>query len=463
MAFKNFDVFVIGGGPGGYVSAIKAAILGKSVALAERENLGGVCLNWGCIPTKSLLRNAEVAETFAHAADFGIKIDGYSADYANAQERSRAVSARLVSGVEYLMKKNKITVFKEGAKFISAKEVELEKSKERLSAKNVIIATGSEPFRLPFLDYTKDNVLDSKKALQLKRAPKSILIIGAGAIGMEFATIFKAYGSLVHIVEMLPRILPNEDEAISVFMHKEFAKKGFYLHAGTKLIRIDNDGLKSVATLEKDGKQFSIESEYVLAATGIRPNTQGLDLQKMGCRLDPKGYVWVDGSMQTSMPGVYAIGDINGKCSLAHVASAQGILAAEAIAGREVREINYSNIPKCTYASPECASAGLTEESAKAAGYDAGTAVFPFSANGKAISYGEDAGMVKLVYDKKEGLLLGAHMAGVHVTEMIWGIVGYLGLEMTMEEMANVIHPHPTVSETIMEAAHIACGEPIHI
>ncbi len=463
MSDHSFDVLVVGGGPGGYVAAIKAAMLGKKVALAEKENLGGVCLNWGCIPTKSLLRNAEVLRTFADAAAFGVKVEHFSADYANAQERSRAVSARLVSGVEYLMKKNRITVFKEQATFISSKEVLLQNSKKRISARNVIIAAGSLPARLPFLDYTLPNVLDSKKALQIKKVPKSILIIGAGAIGMEFATVFHAYGSKVNIVEMLPRVLPNEDEEISAFVHKEFTKKEFGIHTGAKILRVENDGKTVAAKIEKDGKTFVVKADAVLAATGIRPNTEGLGIEKTGCVLDGKGHVAVDDMMRTNISGVYAIGDVTGKCALAHAASAQGILAAQHICGMEAEKIVYENIPKCTYAHPECASAGLTEAGARAAGIDAGTAVFPFSANGKAISYGEDAGMVKLVFDKRDGLLLGAHMTGMHVTEMIWGIVGYLGIEMTVEEMAWVIHPHPTVSETIMEAAHIACGEPIHI
>jgi dihydrolipoamide dehydrogenase len=463
MAKELFDVLVIGGGPGGYVAAIRCAQLGKKTALVERESLGGVCLNWGCIPTKSLLRNAEILNNIAHAVDFGIHVDGYAADYAKAQERSRQVSARLVSGIEFLMKKNKITVYRDSARFVGPKEVELEKSRTRVAAQSVIIAAGSAPFCLPFLDYSKENVLDSKKALQLKTVPKSILIIGAGAIGMEFATVFKAYGADVHIVEMLPRILPNEDEAISAFINKVFVKKGFEVHTGTKVLAVGNDGKKATATLEKDGKRFVIETEYVLAATGVRPNTQGLGLQKTGCALNDKGYISVDKKMQTSVPGIYAIGDVTGICALAHAASAQGLLAAEAIAGLETQKISTANIPKCTYASPECASAGLTEQAAKQAGHEVGTAVFPFSANGKAISYGEDEGIAKLVFDKKDGLLLGAHLAGTHVTEMIWGITGYLGLEMTMDEMARVIHPHPTVSETILEAAHLAMGEAIHI
>ncbi len=463
MATENFEVLVIGGGPGGYVAAIRSAQMGKKTALVEKENLGGVCLNWGCIPTKSLLRNAEILSNVARAADFGIQINGYSVDYAAAQGRSRAVSARLVSGIEFLMKKNKIAVYKDRARFVGSREVELEKSKSRIKAQSVIIAAGSVPFRLPFLDYSKENVLDSKKALQLKTVPKSILIIGAGAIGMEFATIFHAYGAKVHIVEMLPRILPNEDETVSAFAYKEFSKNGLGLDVGTKVLGVENDGKMAAVALEKDGKQFAIEAEYILAATGVRPNTEGLALDKTGCRVNEKGYIPVDHKMQTNVPGVYAIGDITGICALAHAASAQGILAAEAIAGRETHMVNKDNIPKCTYSSPECASVGLTEQAARAAGFDIGTAVFPFSANGKAISYGEDAGFAKLVYNKKDGQLLGAHLAGAHVTEMIWGIAGYLGVEMTIEEMARVIHPHPTVSEAILEAAHLALGEAIHI
>lgn len=463
MAEQDFDVLVIGGGPGGYVAAIKAAQQKKRVALVEKESLGGVCLNWGCIPAKSLLRNAEVLRTVSRAGAFGIKADGIEADYANAQARSRAVSARLVSGVEYLMKKNGITVLKDAARFVSPAEVELAMTKKRITAKNVIIATGSVPFRLPFLDYSMPNVLDSKKALQLKKAPGSILIIGAGAIGMEFATVFRAYGAQVHIVEMLPRVLPNEDEEISALVHREFRKQGFELYPGAKVPATDNDGKTVRVRIEKDGKAFEITTEAVLAAAGIRPNTGELGLEQAGCRVDPKGYIMVDENMRTSVPGVYAVGDVTGKCALAHAASAQGMVAVEHICGFETRALQYANIPKCTYAHPECASVGLTEAGARAAGIDAGTAVFPFSANGKAIAYGEEQGMAKLVYDRKDGLLLGAHMVGAHVTEMIWGVAGYLGVEMTVEEMAAAVHPHPTISETIMEAAHIACGQPIHI
>lgn len=458
----NYDVIVLGGGPGGYVAAIKAALSGKKTAVVERENLGGVCLNWGCIPTKSLLRNAEIVRDLSEGAKFGFSVGEIKTDYAAAQKRSREVSARLVKGIGYLMKKNNITVYQDTARFTGKTELSLAKG-EKLTAKNIIIATGSKPFALPMLDYSKENVLDSKKALQVTKAPKSIIIVGAGAIGMEFATVFQSYGTEVHVVEMLPRVLPNEDAEISALVEKEFRAKGFDVHTGTKLMTVENDGKKVKAHFEKDGKTFVIESEAILAATGIRPNTDELNLKSIGCKMDTRGYIEVDDNMRTSVPGVYAIGDVTGKLALAHTASAQGMRAVDDLCGKRGEAIHYDNIPKCTYAVPEVASAGLTEAKAKEKGHDVGTAVFPLSANGKAISYGDDTGFVKLVYDKKYGQLLGAHMTGIHVTEMIWGVVGYLGMEMTIEEMANVVHPHPTVSEAIMEAAHIAAGHPIHI
>lgn len=459
----NYDVIVIGGGPGGYVAAIKAALGGQKTALVEKEHLGGVCLNWGCIPTKSLLRNAEIVRDLSEGEKFGFSVGEIRTDYAAAQKRSREVSARLVKGIEYLMKKNKITVYKESARFSGKLELSLTPSGEKLNAKNIIIATGSKPFALPMLDYSLPNVLDSKKALQVTKAPKSIIIVGAGAIGMEFATVFRSYGTEVHVVEMLPRVLPNEDAEISALVEKEFRKKGFGVYTGTKLTSVDNDGKTVKAQFEKDGKTFALESECIFAATGIRPNTEELNLKSFGIKMDGRGYIEVDENMRTSVPGVYAIGDVTGKLALAHTASAQGMQAVNHICGKRTEPLNYNNIPKCTYAVPEVASAGLTEAKAKEEGHQVGTAVFPLSANGKAISYGDDTGFIKLVYDKKYGQLLGAHMTGIHVTEMVWGIVGYLGMEMTVEEMAEVVHPHPTVSEAIMEAAHIASGEPIHI
>lgn len=459
----SYDVIVIGGGPGGYVAAIKAALGGRKTALVEKEHLGGVCLNWGCIPTKSLLRNAEIVRGLSEGERFGFSVGEIKADYAAAQKRSREVSARLVRGIEYLMKKNKITVYKESARFTGAKELTLAPSGGKLAAENIIIATGSKPFALPMLDYSLDNVLDSKKALQMTRIPKSIIIIGAGAIGMEFATVFRSYGAEVHIVEMLSRVLPNEDAEVSALVEKEFRKRGFDVHTGTRLTGAANDGKTVKAQFEKDGKPFAIEGECILAATGVRPNTEELSLKSFGIKTDRRGCIEVDANMRTSVPGVYAIGDVTGRLALAHTASAQGMRAVSHICGEPAEPLNYNNIPKCTYAVPEVASAGLTEAKAREEGYDVGAVVFPLSANGKAISYGDDTGFVKLVYDKKYGQLLGMHMAGVHVTEMIWGAVGYLGMEMTVEEMAGVVHPHPTVSEAIMEAAHMANGQPIHI
>ena len=458
----NYDVIVIGGGPGGYVAAIKAALSGKKTAVVEKENLGGVCLNWGCIPTKSLLRNAEIVRHLQQGDQFGFSVQGVKTDYAAAQKRSRDVSARLVRGIEYLMKKNKITVWRDSARFVGTHELALA-SGEHLGAKNIIIATGSTPFALPMLDYTQPNVLDSKKALQVTQAPKSIIIIGAGAIGMEFATVFHAYGTQVHLVEMLPHLLPNEDAEISALVEKEFIKKGFDVHTATKLTAVRNDGKTVCARFEKDGKSFEITSESILAATGIRPNTGDLNLKSIGIKTDSRGYIVTDDAMRTNVPGIYAIGDVTGKLALAHTASAQGIRAVEHLCGKNPAPLCYQNIPRCTYTVPEVASAGLSEAQASQAGYDTASAVFPLSANGKAISYGEDTGFVKLVYEKKYGQLLGVHMAGVHVTEMIGGMVGFLGMEMTVEEMAGIVFPHPTVSEALMEAAHIAEGCPIHI
>ncbi len=463
MAQQKFDIIVLGGGPGGYVTAIKGAISGKKIALIEKENLGGVCLNWGCIPTKSLLRNAEVIRDLHEGETFGFSATNITVSYEKAQKRSREVSAKLVKGIEYLMKKNKITVFKEEGSFSGTKEITLKNSGEKLSADNIIIATGSKPFALPMLDYSMENVLDSKKALQLTKAPTSIVIVGAGAIGMEFATVFASYGTKVTVVEMLGAVVPNEDREISEVVRKAYIKRGIQIHTSTKLISVKNNGKTAVCTIECEGKKSEITAQYILGATGIKPNSDRLNLKACGVNTDNRGYIPINDAMQTNVRGIYAIGDVTGKLALAHTASAQGMVAIDNICGKKTKPINYYNIPKCTYGLPECASAGLTEKQAKEQGYNVGVGVFPLSANGKAISYGDDCGMVKIVFDKKYNQLLGVHMAGIHVTEMIWGIAGYLNTEMTIDEMAEVIHPHPTVSESIMEAAHIAMGHPIHI
>ena len=454
----RYEVVVIGGGPGGYVAAIKAASSGKKTALIEKEELGGVCLNWGCIPTKSLLRNAEIIRLLGEGSKYGFTAENVNADYRAAHDRSREVSARLVKGVNYLMKKNGVTVIKDRASFKDGHTLSLEGGGE-IGFDSAVIASGSTPARLPMLDYSDGRVLDSKKALQLESAPGKLLIIGAGAIGMEFATVFSSYGSEVTVVEMMPHVLPNEDAEAAETVRKAMEKRGVRFFESAKVLEV-RDG---EAVIEKDGETTDVAFDCVLAAAGIRPNTEGLGLEAAGVETDERGYIVTDGRMRTSADGIYAIGDVTGKLALAHTASAQALRAVSDICGLETDDIIYENIPRCTYTSPEVASAGLTAEKAAEQGYDAAEAVFPLSANGKAIAYGEDEGFAKLVWDREYGQLLGACLTGCHATEMIYGIAGYIGMEMTVEEMASVIHPHPTVSEVLMEAAHIAAGSPIHI
>lgn len=457
----HYEVLVIGGGPGGYVAAIHAAQAGKRTAIIEQESLGGVCLNWGCIPTKSLLRNAEVLKTVQESDSYGLAVSISHTNYAKAQERSRQVAAQLVKGIGFLMKKNQITVLRDHGRLLENRQVLLTGSGKTVSADHIVLATGSSALTLPMLDYNHEKIMDAKKALQLKTVPKSIAIIGAGAIGMEMATIFKTYGADVYLIEMQQTVLPNEDLAISALMEAKFIKDGYHIHTGTRLIDVQDQNKNLHCVLEKNGTRFTVSCEYLLAATGIRPNSEGLS--NVGIKLDKHGYVEVDAFMKTSMDGVYAVGDLTGKLALAHAASAQAAIAVQAICGLPVQEIVYEHVPKCTYTTPEVASAGLREELAISKGYDVGAAVFPLSANGKAIACGEDIGLVKIVFDKQYGQLLGVHMAGHNVTEMIGGMVGYLGLEVTLDELAEMIYPHPTISECLIEAAHLAQGKAIHI
>ena len=462
-AMQKYDVIVIGGGPGGYMAAIRAASSGLNTALIEKDTLGGVCLNWGCIPTKALLRNAEVIRTLHQGDVFGFETAGIQADYAKAHARSRQVSEKLVKGIEYLMKKHKITVFKDTVRLSGPNEIVLLQSGQILRAQNILIATGSNPIKLPFLDYMLPGVLDSKGGLQLTEAPKSMIIIGAGAIGMEFATIFSAYGTAISVIEAQDRVLPNEDADISALIQECYEKRGMRVITDARITSVTEAGGNMRVALTQHGETLNIEAEYILSSAGICPNTAELGLETLGIAIDPRGFIIVDDFMRTNVPGIYAIGDVTGKLPLAHVASAQAIVAIEHIITGKATPISYAEIPKCTYTDPETASVGLTLQAAEEAGYSAASAIFPLLANGKAISHGDDAGFVKLVYDKTYGQLLGAHMAGAHVTEMIGGIAGYLGMEMTIDEMKRVIHPHPTVSEAIMEAAYLARGEAIHI
>ncbi len=462
---NKYEVLIVGGGPGGYIAAIKAAQLGKKCAVIEKENPGGVCLNWGCIPTKSLLRNAEIISHLYDGDEFGFSLDEESIifSYEKAYKRSRKVSEKLVRGTEYLIKKNDIKLIKDEAVFNSNDSIRLKGTGEVLFADDIIIAAGSRPWHTKGIDFSSDYVLDSKKALQLKTAPKSVVIIGAGAIGMEFASIWNAYGTDVTIVEMMPDVLPNEDKAISKEARKQYERKGIQILTETKVTNVEINDNKTRVTIEGKSGIKVLNCEYLLVAAGIIPNSDMIGIEKTDIELDQKGYIKTDDSMRTNVSGIYAIGDITGKLALAHAASAEGIVAANAIAGNKTQPVNYQNIPKCTYGFPETASAGLTEEHARGKGIDIVTGRFPFTANGKAIAYGETEGFVKIVAEKKYGEILGIHMIGTHVTEMISGAVGYLSLECTLEEISNIIHPHPTISEAIMEAAHVAEGMPIHI
>lgn len=462
---KKYDVLIIGGGPGGYVAAIKAAQLGKKCALIEKENMGGVCLNWGCIPTKSLLRNAEIVSHLYDGDEFGFSLDKESItlNYEKAHKRSREVSNKLVQGVEFLIKKNNIALIKDEAVFNKNDSIRLKGSGEVLSADNMIIAAGSRPYHLKGIDFSSGYVLDSKKALQLKTAPESVVVIGAGAIGMEFASIWNSYGTEVTVVEMMPDVLPNEDKDISKEAQKLYERNGIRILTKTMVTGVVTNGNKTSVTIKDEDGIKTLKCEYLLVAAGITPNSDVIGIEKTDVELDQKGYIKTDDSMRTNVRGIYAIGDITGNLALAHAASAQGIIAAKAIAGDKTQPINYQNIPKCTYGFPETASAGLTEEQARDKGMDVVTGRFPFTANGKAIAYGAPEGFVKIVSEKKYGEILGIHMIGTHVTEMISGAVGYLSLECTIDELSGIIHPHPTMSEAIMEASHIARGLPTHI
>ncbi len=462
---KKFDVVVIGGGPGGYVAAIKAAQLGKKTALIEGEELGGTCLNWGCIPTKALLRSAELYSHLTEGEEFGFQLDekSISHDYAKMQKRSRGVSSKLVAGIGFLMKKNNVTVLKEYATFTGKKTLTLETSGEVVEGNHIIIATGTKPMRLPGIDFASPQILDSKKALQLTTAPKSVVVIGSGAIGMEFATLWRSLGAQVTVLEMLPRIMPNEDGAVSAEMTKQYQSHGIKVCTETKAVKVDATAKGVTIKTESKGKTESIDCEYLLVAAGITPDTSKLALDKAGVKTDKRGYIEVDTKMKTNVEGVYAIGDITGKLALAHTASAQGILAVNHLCGKETTEIIYENIPKCTYGSPETASVGLTEEQAKTRGIAYTVGLFPFAANGKAIAYGAPEGFVKVISGKEYGEVLGVHMVGAHVTEMIASAAGLLALECTIEELSHIIHPHPTMSEAVMEASHVAEGMGIHI
>lgn len=459
---NTFDLIVIGGGPGGYVAAIRAAQLGLRVAVVERDSLGGICLNWGCIPTKALLKNASVVDTIQRASDYGIQVEKFSADFGKAIDRSRVVANRLVKGVEFLMKKNKIEVIKGEATLTARDRVEIKSDGRAFTAKNIIIATGARAVTLPGLPIDGTSVITSREALELRELPSSIVIVGAGPIGMEFAYIYRAYGAEVTVIEMLPHLLPREDEEVSAEVEKAFKKLGINFRVNTKVEGAEKSGDLVRLKVSSDGKADEIVAHKVLVAISVRPNSENLGLEALGVEME-RGTIKVNERMQTNVSGIYAIGDVTMQLPLAHVASHQGIIAAETIAGKETRPLDLNNVPRCTYCVPQVASIGLTEAQAKAQGYDVRTGKFPFRANGKALGINEYDGFVKIVVDKKYGEILGAHLVGPEVTELLGELSLAKSAELTPEEIAHAIHAHPTLTEVIAEAALDALGRVIHI
>jgi len=464
---SEFDVVVIGAGPGGYVAAIRAAQLGLKTAIVDKQWLGGVCLNVGCIPSKALLRNAEIARLLREEGKtFGFSIEKLSLDYKAAFERSRQVAKRLTQGVSFLMRKNNIEVFMGTAHLKSNQEVavSLQDGKDTsLKAKNIIIATGAQTAAPPALAFDGNKVLSYLEAILLDQLPKSAVIIGAGAIGVEFATIWNSYGVDVTIVEMMPQLVPLEDEEIGAELSKAFTKRGIKVLSGTKVEALEKTASSvKVNVSNTQGKQV-IEAEKALVAIGFKPNSHGLGLEALGVAISEKGFIEVDDYMATNVKGIWAIGDVTGKLMLAHVASAQGITCAESIAGIETQKINYEMIPRATYCHPQIASFGLTEKQAQERGYQVNVGRFPYQANGKALGLGENSGWAKIITDKKYGEILGAHIIGAECTELLPELTLAQKNELTITEIARNVHAHPTLSEILMEAAHAAEGHAIHI
>ncbi|MCH7731459.1 MAG: dihydrolipoyl dehydrogenase [Candidatus Marinimicrobia bacterium] len=461
----QFNLVVIGGGPGGYVAAIRAAQLGKKVALIEKDRLGGICLNWGCIPTKSLLRDSEVLHLVKNAAKYGIKISDYTVDFSVSVKRSRDVSKRLSKGVEYLMKKNKITHLKGNGVIKSKNEVEVTDKTDKksiLKTNNIIIATGARNSEIEGLETDGERVITYKEALVLEQIPNRMIIIGAGAIGVEFASFFHEYGTEVHLVEMLPHILPAEDEEISEILTKLFKKRGIRTYTSTEVERIDPLKTKIKVHVTSDGKTKILEGDLALVAIGVQGNVENLGLEEVGVEVE-NSWIKVNEFYETSVKSIYAIGDVVGPPWLAHVASAEGHVAAVHISGKIPKTVNYSNIPGCTYCRPQVASIGMTEKEALEAGYEIKVGRFPFRASGKALAMGEPEGLVKVIFDAKYGELLGCHIIGIDATELIAEIGAIRTLETTYEEILNTIHAHPTISECFMEAVADAYDRAIHI
>ena len=464
MSTNTFDVVVIGAGPGGYVAAIRAVQLGLKTAIIEREHMGGICLNWGCIPTKALLRSADVFHLMHRAKDFGLSAEKIGFDLDAVVKRSRGVSKQLNQGIGHLMKKNKVTVFM-GAATIPARgkvSVKTEKGVEDITAKNIVLATGARARELPGLEADGDLVWTYKHALTPKRMPKKLLVIGSGAIGIEFASFYNTLGADTTVVEVMDRVLPVEDAEISKFAKKQFEKQGMKIRQNTSVKKLDRGQGKVVAHIEAGGKVTTEEFDTVISAVGIVGNVENLGLEALGVKID-RTHVVVDQYCRTGVEGLYAIGDIAGAPWLAHKASHEGVMVAEHIAGHHVHPIKPNSIAGCTYCHPQVASVGLTEEKAKEAGLNIKVGRFPFIGNGKAIALGEPEGMIKTIFDAKTGELLGAHMVGAEVTEMIQGYVIGRQLETTEEDLMHTVFPHPTLSEMMHESVLDAYGRAIHM
>lgn len=462
---NEYDVVVIGAGPGGYVCAIRASQLGLKAAIVDKEWLGGVCLNVGCIPSKSLLKNAELAHTLRErAAEFGISFDNLQLDYGKAVARSRQVSERLTKGIAFLMKKNNIDVYMGKGKLLSKNKVQVEGADgvQELSAKNIVIATGSHAFQVPGIAVDGEKIVSYREAILQSKLPASAVIIGAGAIGVEFSTVWSAYGSKVTLVEMLPRIVPLEDEEISAELAKQYRRRGIKMLTSTKVLGIETTDTGVKVKISSEKGEDVLEAEQALVAVGFRPNTKEIGLEEAGVAVSPRGFVEVNDQMATNVPGVWAIGDVTGKVLLAHVASTQAMVCAEAMAGQNPAPLNYTMMPHTTFSNPQVASFGMTEAMAKEAGRDIKIGRFNFMANGKALGMGEGVGYVKLITDAKYGEILGAHMIGPEVAELLPELTLAQKMELTAAEIASNVHSHPTLSEVVMEAAHDVQGHLIH-
>ena len=461
----NYDLIVIGSGPGGYVAAIRASQLGMKVAIVEREELGGICLNWGCIPTKALLKSAQVFEYLNHAADYGIKVNGVEADFDSMIKRSRGVADGMSKGIQFLLKKNKIDTLVGSGKITKDRKVEVKSEDGKAtiySAKSIVLATGSRSRELPNLKQDGKKIIGYRQAMTLPAQPKTMVIVGSGAIGIEFAYFYNAIGTKVTVVEFMPNIVPVEDEEVSKQLERSLKKSGISIMTESSVESVDSSSdILKVKVKTKKGEEI-LEADIVLSAVGIVSNIENIGLEEVGVKTD-KGKVLVDDFYKTNIEGIYAIGDIVKGPALAHVASAEGIICVEKIAGHHPAPLNYNNIPGCTYCSPEIASVGMTEKAAREAGYEIKVGKFPFSASGKASAAGAKDGFVKVIFDAKYGEWLGCHMIGANVTEMIAEAVVARNLETTGHEIIKSVHPHPTMSEAIMEAAAAAYGEVIHL